>query len=331
MDDFGLLIDNIKEKFKTLAPDTIKSKAINYGTQVTMTKGTQKVVLSVYNGKKGRKYVWGGTDCPLREEAHQALTGCVTDTGGKETGVKDSGGKVTVGREIGVAQTLTLLSNQPGFDYLWAGSDESGKGDFFGPLVVAAVLVNKDIAQKLAELGVRDSKELIDKKIRDLAEQIMACAPHHAVLALKPAVYNQRYAQLKATGKNLNNLLSNGHVNALSKVLRENPACRFALVDRFTLHNNIGEKLQEEFPYLTVVQQPRAEADMAVAAASILARAKFVEIMKELSMLAERELPKGGGAAATSCAKELAEAKGVAVLDQFVKKHFANYKVIIGK
>jgi ribonuclease HIII len=313
MSAFEKFVSSIVEKFETLNLDSAKRKSINYGEQLTLLKGTQKVVLSIYNGKKGHKYVWGGSDCSLKKLAQQALDEFLSQAGESLSGSTTQ---------------ITLLNNIPGFDYLWAGSDESGKGDFFGPLVVASVLVNKEIAQKLAALGVRDSKELTDKKILDLAKKIASFAPLHAVLALTPEIYNLRYKQLKSSGQNLNNLLANGHINALSQVLSKNPDCRFALVDRFTLHNNIGAELQKKFPYLTVVQQPKAEADMAVAAASILARAKFVEIMNSLSTMANKELPKGGGAQATACAQLIAETQGLAALDKLVKKHFANYKLV---
>ncbi len=316
MDNFAALVTAIQEKLKVLIPDSMVRKPINYGEQLTIIKGTQKIMLSIYNGKKGHKYVWGGSLCPLREEAQAVVTKFLEGATGQ------SG--------QGTAQ-LTLLQNLPDFDYLWAGSDESGKGDFFGPLVVAAVMVNKEIAQKLTAWGVRDSKELTDKKIMDLADKIVTCAPLHAVLALTPEMYNLRYEQLHSVRQNLNNLLAQGHINALKQVLNKNKNCRFALVDRFTLHNNIGEELQKLFPYLTVVQQPKAEADIAVAAASILARAKFVEIMGRLSEEAKRELPKGGGAQATKCAQEIAETQGLVSLNKLVKKHFANYKAVIGR
>jgi ribonuclease HIII len=227
-----------------------------------------------------------------------------------------------------VAHQISLLEDIPGFDYLWVGSDESGKGDFFGPLVVASVMVNKSIALELINIGVRDSKTLKDIKIKELAGMIEKIAPNHVVLALKPEAYNLRYQQLKAKKQKLNNLLANGHIAVLSKALEVNKQCHFALVDRFTVNNNIASMVQQNFPLVTVVQQPRAEADVAVAAASILAREKFVRVMEELSSLAGVELPKGGGKAATDCAKNILLKQGEGILIKLVKMHFANYKVL---
>ncbi len=308
--DFDIYIASLKDKLALLGGTTVSVKKINYGQQLICQDGKQKIVLSIYNGKKGLKTVWGGAGGVLQERAEALLAGVEVKPATYSSVSEDS---------------LSLLTQEEGFDYLWCGSDESGKGDFFGPLVVAAVLVNKDIATKLEKFGVRDSKELTDDKIKQLADKIEALAPVHAVLALRPREYNLRYAELKKQGKNLNDLLSGGHAAALKKVLKADANCHFALVDRFTMHNNIAQQLALDFPWVKVVQQPKAEKDMAVAAASILARAKFVEIMDELSSTLGMNLPKGGGEQATNCAQEIASSKGVAILNSFVKVHFANF------
>lgn len=311
--DFDQYILELQGKFAAVTEEPVTVKKINYGSQLVMKRGSQKVVLSVYNGKKGMKMVWGGQGGALQEALEAAMNGV------EAVSLPSSG-------SMNGNASLSLLTSVPGFDYLWCGSDESGKGDFFGPLVVAAVLVNKDIAAKLLKFGVRDSKELTDANIASLAKKIEALAPIHTVLALKPEMYNRRYEELKAQGKNLNNLLSAGHVAALSQVLAADTNCKFALVDRFAVNNTIEKDLHGSFPYVHVTQQPKAEADMAVAAASILARAKFVEIMQDLSTMAGVELPKGGGDQATACAKRIKETQGGEVLHKLVKEHFANYK-----
>lgn len=122
-------------------------------------------------------------------------------------------------------------------------------------------------------------------------------------------------------------MLSNGHIAVLRNVLRQCPQCNYALVDQFTASNDIRASLQQEFPDVNIVQQHRAEADIAVAAASVLARAKFLEIMQELAeQVGRNELPKGGSDAATNCARELLKELGRGALERLVKVHFANYK-----
>jgi ribonuclease HIII len=312
-ENFEQFIALVQSKLNTLVPSPIAVKKINYGEQLILKNDKEKVTLSIYNGKKGRKLVWGGQEGPLQKAALAIVELLISQ---EEPTVHNA------------PRELSLLTSCPGFDNLWAGSDESGKGDFFGPLVVGAVLINKDIAKKLYNFGVRDSKELTDKRILELANKIEALAPLHVALALKPEAYNLRYEQMKAQGYNLNDLLAAGHVAALTKVLQADKQCHFALVDRFSQQNNIAANLQKAFPGITVVQQPKAEEDMAVAAASILARAKFVNIMAELSELAGRELPKGGGENATAAAKEILASLGRETLDKLVKKHFNNYKQI---
>lgn len=315
--DFAVYIDNLKQQIKTFnASLTITEKQLQYGLQLTVTGQAGKVVLSVYNGKKGRKLVWGGAVSQLGEQLQAVLSGRAAVTG--------AGQAAPV-----IGNDYTLLRNCADFKGIWAGSDESGKGDFFGPLVVAAVLVDLPTAEKLVALGVKDCKLINDKEVLRLAQLIVEVAPINTVLPLKPEMYNYRYRQLRAEGKNLNHLLSNGHIAVLRSVLRQCPQCNYALVDQFTASNNIRSSLQQEFPEVNVVQQHRAEADIAVAAASVLARAKFLEIMHELAEQVGRSaLPKGGNDTATACARELAQELGRSALEQLVKVHFANYKKI---
>ena len=224
--------------------------------------------------------------------------------------------------------SISLLENCAGFNGIWVGSDESGKGDFFGPLVVAAVLVDSHIARELIAIGVKDCKVLTDKEILRLAPIIKEIAPINVVLALKPEMYNYRYEQLRLEKKNLNHLLANGHISAIRKAVQQRPECNYALVDQFSVHSGIREALEKEFADLIVVEQKRAEADIAVAAASVLARERFLMVMDELSILAGRKLAKGGGELATTQAKEMKEEFGLNILEKLVKKHFSNYKKI---
>ncbi|MCH3951077.1 MAG: ribonuclease HIII [Acidaminococcus sp.] len=296
------------EKLQPLAAEPIAEKAINYGVQLTIKDKGQDAKLNLYHGKKGFTMTWGGKDTPFRASLQEALE--------KPAAQGEASGPLV--------SAVSLLDDIPGFDGVWAGSDESGKGDFFGPLVVAAVCVNREIASAFRQAGVRDSKALTDAQIGRLAKQIKEQALAVKVLALPPDLYNKRYQWFKERGCNLNQLLANGHVQALSGVLTDVPSCHFALVDRFAVHNKITERLTSQFVGLTVRQQPRAEADMAVAAASILARDEFVRIMKQLGMEAGMELPKGGGAQATQTALVLEKKVGRKKMPHFVKMHFAN-------
>lgn len=327
--DFDKYLDNLKVNLGELAT-LEQSKPINYGHQLQYKRGTDKVTLCVYNGKKGLRLVWQGNN-PLREEME--LFVAAMDSVNKAGSKKSSG----LEKMSGEAKETVILKNtafgEVVVDFMpdvWAGSDESGKGDFFGPLVIGAVAINGEREYKLQVAGVKDCKLLTDKKILELEAVIKEHALAYSVLQLKPQFYNRRYAEVVAQGGKLNQLLASGHINALSKVLQElenkNLKCEYALVDQFTTSNIVLRPLQQRFPATDFSQRPKAESNIAVAAASILARAQFLHTMEELSKLAGvQELPKGGGQQATEMAKELAGKLGKAALVNFVKQHFVNY------
>lgn len=302
--EFAEVVKSTKEKLQAVTETPVSQSSINYGEKLQVTKGGDKVTLCLYNGKKGLKMVWGGKASPL-------LTAC-------QNAAENAGGVP--------AKTVSLLADVPGFDGLWAGSDESGKGDYFGPLVVAAVCLTEKTGERFLKDGVMDSKALTDGKIHELAKEIKKAAESFSVLILKEPFYNQRYATIKAQKGNLNHLLSSGHVHALDKVLTEVPACHFALVDQFSRRNTIPQQLEAKHPGLRVYETPGGERDMAVAAASVLARDAFVAVMEDFSKQAGFPLPKGGGPQATAAAKRIVEEKGRDALEHFVKLHFANTK-----
>ena len=317
MIDFSSYLENIRQRLYTLPNVVVKDKELPYGRQFQVVAGNEKVVLSVYKGKKGISTVWGGQEGLLMNSAMAAIS---------SSSSKKSPDANILNSEI--KESISLLENCAGFNGVWVGSDESGKGDFFGPLVVAAVLVDTTIAEELIKAGVKDCKILTDKEVQRLAPIIKNLAPINVVLALKPDMYNYRYEQLRLEKKNLNHLLANGHISAIRKAVLQRTDCKYALVDQFSIHSGIREALESEFPDLIVVEQKRAEADIAVAAASVLARERFLTLMAELSILAGRALPKGGGETATAQAQEIKNKFGIKILEKLVKKHFSNYKKI---
>lgn len=282
-----------------------EEKDLQYGRQLVLTSGSDKATLSVYNGKKGIKLVWSGKNTDFTDKCKSVLM-----------------------QEDAAGADYLLLKDFSDFQGIWAGSDESGKGDFIGPLVVAAVICDEKSAAQLFNLGVKDCKIVSDKDVLKLRAEIEKTALATSVLALTPKMYNYRYSQIKVAGQNLNHLLSSGHAAALCAALAKCPQCNYALVDRFAANNNIRDMVNAKFPQVNLVQMPKAEADIAVAAASVLARAEFLRIMAELEAQAGMPLLKGGGPAATDCARMLAQKLGKDALGNFVKLHFANYKRI---
>lgn len=202
------------------------------------------------------------------------------------------------------------------------GTDESGKGDYFGPLVCAAVCVDEEGAGTLRSIGVRDSKTCTDGEIRELAEKIRElCAGKFEVIEISPERYNTLYAELTREGKNLNTMLAWGHARAIEELLKK-VECRVAIADQFGDERYILGKLQERGRSIRLVQMPRAEENIAVAAASVLARARFLERMGAMGKRYGMSFPRGASAAVIKAAQEFANRNGVAKLPLVAKIHF---------
>jgi ribonuclease HIII len=203
----------------------------------------------------------------------------------------------------------------------WAGSDESGKGDFFGPLVVAAVALTAENWRVLVELGVQDSKNLTDARAKSLAGQIRAAYPHE-VITIMPGRYNELWAKFG----NLNRLLAWAHARAIENVIEKAPEVTAAVADQFGDESLIREALFKRGRDIRLVQMPRAERDPAVAAASILARAEFLRRLDRLSREAGVRLPKGASSQVDAVARALVGQRGAAALDGVAKTHFKTAK-----
>jgi ribonuclease HIII len=216
----------------------------------------------------------------------------------------------------------------------WIGTDEAGKGDYFGPLVGAAVLVDESTVAALEAIGVKDSKALSDKRNRELAVKIRGVSGERAqVVVIPPERYNSLYDQFRSEGKNLNTLLAWAHARSLEDILQKFPQERIAvLVDKFADEHYIEEKLLAEGRQtrLELIQLPRAEANTAVAAASILARATFLEWLERLSKKYGVALPKGASnPRIIDVAREIVSRHGDAELGRVAKLHFKTTERVI--
>lgn len=202
-----------------------------------------------------------------------------------------------------------------------AGIDESGKGDYFGPLVVACVYTDAEAAQKLLSAGVADSKAIAnDRKIAALAAVIRKeCTGRFSLLAIGPESYNRLYESFG----NLNHLLAWGHAKVLENLLEQVPDCPRAISDQFAASaNTVKRALLERGRRIVLEQRTKAEADIAVAAASILARAEFVRRLEVLGKTVGMVLPKGAGPAVPVCASQIAAQGGRDALGKVAKLHF---------
>ncbi|HEY8498046.1 MAG TPA: ribonuclease HIII [Limnochordales bacterium] len=199
-----------------------------------------------------------------------------------------------------------------------AGLDESGKGDYFGPLVaVAAAVTAPELERELAHLGVTDSKRLSDGRCLELAKELAARLPFEAVV-IGPPRYNQLWERLG----NVNRILAWAHARALENLLAR-VEVQVVVADQFARDpQRLGRALMERGRRVELRQHPRAEADLAVAAASVLARARFLRELQRLSREAGLPLPKGA-TEVEEAARELWRRGGMEALGRFAKLHFA--------
>jgi ribonuclease HIII len=213
------------------------------------------------------------------------------------------------------------------------GVDESGKGDFFGPLVIAAVYVNESVVRHWQEKGIKDSKRVSsDKRISELAKVIRStpgCI--WTVVPIGPETYNRMHKKMRT----VNQMLAWGHARVIENLLERgvemDPPPERAISDQFARSKStVANALMELGRGLELVQRHKAEEDLAVAGASILARDVFVQKIAELSEKVGKTLPKGGGAPVDVAAKKLVAEQGEAILGEVAKVHFRNAARALG-
>lgn len=200
------------------------------------------------------------------------------------------------------------------------GIDESGKGDFFGPLVIASAYVNEELVEKLREMGVRDSKKISSDNVAiNLARDIRKLLGDRcAMVTIGPRSYNRMYAKIR----NVNKMLAWGHARAIENLLEKVPDCPRALSDKFGPTHQIERALMDKGKKIKLDQRTKAESDPAVAAASILARAGFVYAMRKMGKEQGFEVPKGASDKVRREAEKLVAHKGPGILLETAKCHF---------
>lgn len=198
------------------------------------------------------------------------------------------------------------------------GVDESGKGDYFGPLVIAGCCFDDATAVKLAERGVRDSKLVSDSKARELADYLAGQIATKTVVIM-PDEYNRRYAEIK----NLNRLLADGHAEVIGSLASSTGATQ-AISDKFGKPELIEDALDDRSIKIRLKQLVRGEAIPQVAAASIIARATFLDKLDELSQHFGVHLQKGAGSPTDEAGRAFLRKHGLEALGAVAKLHFKN-------
>lgn len=201
------------------------------------------------------------------------------------------------------------------------GVDESGKGDFLGPLVVAAAYTDAELGPKLVALGVRDSKAVTsDRKACEIAAKVRALLgpARFSVLKMGCRAYNRLHAKMR----NVNRILSWAHARCIENVLEKVPDCPMAISDQFGRADSVKNALLERGRRIELRSRPRAESDVAVAAASLLAREAFLHAMAELSARYATPFPKGAAPHVRKAAEAIVRAHGPTALPDCCKLHF---------
>ena len=269
------------------------------GARLKLNLASGSVGLNLYPSKGGGcKIVF---DQPLSEHA-DAIATLVS---GKASDVKSSKSAGTTIEPV--------LPDAP----CWVGSDESGKGDYFGPLVVAAVALTQNNWRVLVELGAQDSKNLTDDRAMRIAGEIRDAFPNE-VLSIMPPRYNELWKKFG----NVNRLLAWAHARVIENVIEKAPDATAAVADQFGDESLIRNALFARGREVNLVQMPRAERDPAVAAASILARAEFLRRLDQLGREAGVRLPKGASSQVDAVARGIVKQRGAEALTAIAKTHF---------
>ncbi|HEV3097214.1 MAG TPA: ribonuclease HIII [Candidatus Dormibacteraeota bacterium] len=213
------------------------------------------------------------------------------------------------------------------------GTDEAGKGDFFGPMVTAGVYVDARTAQLLRTLGVRDSKLVSDRELRGLAANIreVVADRQRAALVLSPKRYNELYTQMRSEGKNLNTLLAWTHTRVIEDLIKSGLRPAFILSDQFGDKRYIESRLllDTRLSGIPVLQMHRAEADVGVAAASILARDGFLRWLDQAGRSLGVTLPKGASPKVIETARLLVSRSGADSLKEYAKVSFRTMQKVL--
>jgi ribonuclease HIII len=205
------------------------------------------------------------------------------------------------------------------------GIDESGKGDFFGPLCIAGVFAGGEEIAKLKAIGVKDSKTLTDATILKIGSKIQAEFVHH-IVKINPQKYNELYKQFG----NLNHLLAWGHATTIEQLVLKS-GCRKVIIDQFAAEHTVITALKRKKLEVDLTQRHRAEEDLVVAAASILARQTFLEGLEKLGKEFAMEIPKGASAKTIKAGQKIVSKFGKEALEKAAKLHFKTLDAILGK
>ncbi len=202
------------------------------------------------------------------------------------------------------------------------GIDESGKGDYFGPLVVAGCFVPKGFLKDIAQMGIKDSKEMSDAKILSVTPKVLDSIPFTRI-SISPKKYNELYFKIK----NLNKLLAWGHSRSIENMLEQKPEST-VMIDQFADEKVVKRALMQKGKKIKLIQRHKAESDPAVACASIIARYFFLKALEKMAEEFNMNFPKGASTQVQAAAKEFVNKFGASRLPEIAKIHFKTTEIV---
>ena len=200
------------------------------------------------------------------------------------------------------------------------GTDESGKGDVFGPLVVAGALIDKDDIPALIDIGIKDSKKISDSSIEKLKSRIKGKFLHDVVL-ITPKKYNELHNKMKS----INNILAWAHARVIENLLKRKEAS-LIIIDMFADPEFIKSYMFEKAQGKNFIIESQAEKHLSPALASIIARIYYLEYMEKMKKNYNINFPKGAGPETNKAITEFIKKHGKERLAEVAKVHFKNIK-----
>ncbi|HEU4965231.1 MAG TPA: ribonuclease HIII [Bacilli bacterium] len=299
---------------KEIGLDILEQKEIPYGRQYKVRFSGVTSQFNIYFGKKkGLSVLSQGSANAAKEQVDNLITIMTGSAAAKSSSGKSSSS---------ASSSKSYPQIKAAYDQPWIGTDESGKGDVFGGLVTAGVIVDPEAVPLLRSLGVDDSKKITDAKIPGMAAEIRKiCYGKYKVLPLVPAKYNDLYDRFKSEGKNLNSLLAWAHASVIENLL-ETQQVNLVIADKFGNEALIENRLKKLGRTVQLIQVPRAEQNLAVAAASILARDAFLSWHQEAKKQHGMVFPKGASSQVVKVGRAFVKANGAEALRNVIKLHF---------
>lgn len=318
--DFKRFCEMICQKAESLNFEILETKEIDYGKQIKINKSTgfkkDIVSLNLYYStkKKGFSLVSGAKkEHPFRDEI-ELIANYSYEIQEQERPTQKAQAKQEVSQPIKTEIADTAWET-------YGGSDEAGKGDYFGPLVICSFVAKRSQFDELNKLGVRDSKLITPHEIHRIAEHLIGkYSQQFQIMKLMPAQYNALYEKFKRSNKNLNHLLAWGHAR---NILDLQSKCCFEgfIVDKFSSRDLISTSISE-IKQVKIIQQTKAESDVCVASASILARHIYVSAMEQMSHDYRFNFPLGAGHQVKEAIHEFEKKFGAESLVKVMKMHF---------